>query len=106
MMKVNQVERENKNKSDDYEEIKHEKPNLKGDYQNLMLLFVLYVLQGKILRVLCENLITTLGLGVPMGISSSMTVMLQNRGVSYYDQTIFSFAVYPFTRKLSHKNEN
>jgi hypothetical protein len=35
-----------------------------------------------------------------MGISASMTVMLQNRGVSYYDQTIFSFAVYPFTCKF------
>lgn len=35
-----------------------------------------------------------------MGVSNSMTVLLQNRGVSYSDQTLFSIAVYPFTRKI------
>jgi hypothetical protein len=33
------------------DEKKHEKPNLKGDYRNLMLLFVLYVLQGKKIKL-------------------------------------------------------
>lgn len=37
--------------------------------------------------------------GVPMGMTHSMTAMLQNRGVSYADQTIFYIAVYPFTCK-------
>lgn len=51
----------------------------------------------KYLKVL--SLIVLLSLGVPMGITNSMTVMLQNRGVSYTDQTVFSTAVYPFTRE-------
>lgn len=36
-----------------------------------------------------------------MGMTHSMTAMLQNRGVSYADQTIFYIAVYPFTCKWS-----
>lgn len=35
-----------------------------------------------------------------MGVTSSMTVLLQNRGASYADQTIFSIAVYPFMSKF------
>lgn len=30
----------------DHDKSEYEKPNLKGDYRNMMILFVLYVLQG------------------------------------------------------------
>ncbi|CRK95581.1 CLUMA_CG009042, isoform A [Clunio marinus] len=59
------------------------KPNLKGDYKNVFILSSLYILQG-----------------VPMGLTNSMKVMLQNRGVSYADQTIFYTTVYPFMLKV------
>jgi hypothetical protein len=32
-----------------------------------------------------------------MGITHSMTIMLQNRGVSYAEQSIFYLSHYPFT---------
>lgn len=35
-----------KKNNNDVNESELEKPNLKGDYRNLMILFVLYVLQG------------------------------------------------------------
>lgn len=40
-------------KSDD--EPEYEKPNLKGDYGNLLMLFVLYVLQGKIMMMVLKG---------------------------------------------------
>lgn len=77
-----------------------EKPNLKGDYANISLLFLLYVLQGKAFDVLKQKKrVFANSSGVPMGMTSSMSVMLQNRGISYTEQTFFSIAVYPFTRK-------
>lgn len=35
-----------------------------------------------------------------MGITHSMIVMLQSRGVSYTDQALFTLAVYPFSCKF------
>lgn len=62
-------------KSDD-----HEKANLSGDYGNVAILFLLYLLQG-----------------IPLGITFSIPILLQKLGVSYKEQAAFSFAFYPFT---------
>lgn len=35
--------------------------------------------------------------GIPLGISSAVPILLQNRGVTYAEQAIFTFAFYPFT---------
>lgn len=60
-----------------------EQSNLKGDYGNVMILLFLYILQG-----------------IPLGISSAVRILLQNRGVSYKEQALFSLASYPFTSKF------
>lgn len=48
------------------------KSNLKGDGQNIALLFFLYTLQG-----------------IPLGLSAAIPMILQNRGVSYKQQVHF-----------------
>lgn len=60
-----------------------EESNLKGDYGNVAILLFLYILQG-----------------IPLGISSAVRILLQNRGVSYKEQALFSLASYPFTSSL------
>lgn len=57
----------------DGEDQVEEQSNLKGDYGNVMILLFLYILQG-----------------VPLGISSAVRILLQNRGVSYKQQALFS----------------
>lgn len=57
--------------------------NLKGDYSNIAFLLLLYVLQG-----------------IPLGLSSAVPLLLQNRKVSYSDQALFSFVSWPFSLKL------
>lgn len=57
--------------------------NLKGDYCNIAFLLLLYVLQG-----------------VPIGLSSAVPLLLQNRKVSYSEQALFSFVTWPFSLKL------
>lgn len=59
------------------------KSNLKGDYGNIAFLLLLYVLQG-----------------IPIGLSSAVPLLLQNRKVSYSDQALFSFVTWPFSLKL------
>lgn len=57
--------------------------NLKGDYGNIAFLLLLYVLQG-----------------IPIGFSSAVPLLLQNKNVSYSDQALFSFVTWPFSTKL------
>lgn len=57
--------------------------NLKGDYGNIAFLLLLYILQG-----------------IPIGLSSAVPLLLQNKKVSYSDQAIFSFVTWPFSTKL------
>lgn len=57
--------------------------NLHGDYLNISLLLLLYILQG-----------------IPIGLISSIPFLLVNRGISYSQQAIFSFAIWPFSCKL------
>lgn len=57
--------------------------NLKGDRANVALLFFLYTLQG-----------------IPLGLSASIPMILQNKGVSYKQQAEFSFVNWPFSLKL------
>ncbi|VDP53205.1 unnamed protein product [Soboliphyme baturini] len=56
---------------------------LEGDYLNIILLVFLYILQG-----------------VPLGLTASIPLILQNRHVSYKQQAAFSFAYWPFSLKL------
>jgi PAT family acetyl-CoA transporter-like MFS transporter 1 len=62
------------------EELKSEKSNLTGDYRNIAVLLLLYLMQG-----------------IPVGITAAIPILLQNRGVSYKDQAAFSFAFYPYS---------
>jgi PAT family acetyl-CoA transporter-like MFS transporter 1 len=63
-----------------------QKPNLKGDYRNVLLLLMLYTAQG-----------------IPAGIILAIPILLQNRGVSYRDQAGFSFSTWPFAGNLMEK---
>lgn len=63
---------------------RRERPSdLRGDYGNIAFLLLLYVLQG-----------------IPIGLSSAIPLLLQNRKVSYTDQALFSFVTWPFSLKL------
>lgn len=61
----------------------HEHSDLRGDKQNIAILFFLYLLQG-----------------IPLGLCGSIPMLLQNRGVSYRQQAEFSFVQWPFSLKL------
>lgn len=65
------------------DEKKHFWSDLKGDYGSVSLLLFLYTLQG-----------------VPLGLTASIPLILQNRHVSYAQQAVFSFAYWPFSLKL------
>ena len=54
-----------------------------GDRFHILVLFGLYILQG-----------------IPLGLRNSVPLVLQERGVSYTDQSKFSFASYPFSMKI------
>lgn len=60
-----------------------EKANLEGDYNNVALLLLLYVLQG-----------------IPLGMAASIPMILQNKKVNYKQQAMFSFVYWPFSLKL------
>jgi PAT family acetyl-CoA transporter-like MFS transporter 1 len=66
------------------EEEKEEESDLRGDYRNVAILVFLYILQG-----------------IPLGISGAVRILLVDRGVSYQDLAILSFASYPFTSAYS-----
>ena len=59
------------------------KTNLHGDYGNIVILLMLYMMQG-----------------VPFGIMHSLPMILQKRGVSYKDQAGLSFSHWPFASKI------
>lgn len=59
------------------------KTNLHGDYGNIVILLLLYMMQG-----------------VPFGIMHSLPMILQKRGVSYKDQAGLSFSHWPFASKI------
>jgi PAT family acetyl-CoA transporter-like MFS transporter 1 len=63
--------------------IKNFNRNLNGDGASIALLLLLYTLQG-----------------VPMGLASSIPLLLQERGASYTDQSLFSLVSWPFSLKL------
>ncbi|XP_055379305.1 acetyl-coenzyme A transporter 1 [Condylostylus longicornis] len=58
-------------------------PNLQGDILNIVLLLLLYLLQG-----------------IPLGLTSAIPMLLQNRGANYKQQAEFSFSYFPFSLKL------
>ncbi|XP_046391387.1 acetyl-coenzyme A transporter 1 [Ischnura elegans] len=55
----------------------------RSDVGNIALLFFLYLLQG-----------------IPIGLTSAIPMVLQNRGASYKQQAEFSFVYWPFSLKL------
>ena len=57
--------------------------NLRGDFNSIVLLLFLYLLQG-----------------IPLGLTASIPLVLQGRHVSYAQQAVFSFAYWPFSLKL------
>jgi PAT family acetyl-CoA transporter-like MFS transporter 1 len=62
---------------------KDEKLGLKGDYGNIALLLFLYMLQG-----------------VPLGLSQTMDLILQEKNIPYEEQGIFSSVSWPYSLKL------
>jgi len=60
-----------------------EKANLEGDYNNVALLLLLYILQG-----------------IPLGMAASIPMILQNKKVNYKQQAMFSLVYWPFSLKL------
>ena len=57
--------------------------NLEGDRLHLVLLVLLYVLQG-----------------VPMGLDQAVPLILARRNVPYSEQATFSISTYPFSMKV------
>ena len=57
--------------------------SLAGDKGSLLLLLLLYTLQG-----------------VPMGLAATVTLLLQERGASYDQQAVFRFVSLPFSLKI------
>ncbi|KAG8225743.1 hypothetical protein J437_LFUL011999 [Ladona fulva] len=55
----------------------------RSDAGNIALLFFLYLLQG-----------------IPLGLTTAIPMIMQNRGVSYKQQAEFSFVFWPFSLKL------
>lgn len=55
----------------------------KDDIRNILLIFSLYFLQG-----------------LPIGLMTSMPLILSSRGVSYKDQGTLSFAFWPYALKI------
>lgn len=58
-------------------------PSLAGDYSSIALLLLLYTLQG-----------------IPLGLSESVSYLLQEKGISYEEQGIFDSVSWPFSLKL------
>jgi hypothetical protein len=57
-------------------------PSLRGEWWNMWLLLTLYFLQG-----------------IPIGLASSIPLLLLSRGASYADQALYSFSSYPYSLK-------
>ncbi|XP_065656559.1 acetyl-coenzyme A transporter 1 isoform X2 [Hydra vulgaris] len=57
--------------------------DLTGDYWNVFVLFLLYILQG-----------------IPLGMAGSIPMILQNKNISYKDQAMFSLVFWPYSLKL------
>ncbi|CAH1724877.1 unnamed protein product, partial [Aphis gossypii] len=60
------------------------KPNLKGDWLNLFLLFMLYLMQT-----------------IPIGLVTTISILLQSKqNVTYKEQAFFGLVMWPFSLKL------
>ncbi|CAB0010652.1 unnamed protein product [Nesidiocoris tenuis] len=64
--------------SDEWQELE-----IRGDEWNIALLLALYLLQG-----------------VPLGLTTAIPMIIQNKGVSFKQQAEFSFTTWPFALKL------
>nr|CAD2175701.1 unnamed protein product [Meloidogyne enterolobii] len=56
---------------------------LKDDFGSILLLLLLYLLQG-----------------IPLGLIGAIPLLLQSKGITYAQQAVFSFAYWPFSMKL------
>ena len=57
--------------------------DLDGDKLHVLILFFLYILQG-----------------IPLGLKSSIPLLLSNRNVPYKEQATYSISSYPFSMKI------
>lgn len=60
-----------------------ERKKMKNDRMSILILFILYILQG-----------------IPLGLAGSIPMILQNKNVSYKEQAVFSLVSWPFSVKL------
>lgn len=67
----------------DLEILFSERKKIKNENISILILFILYVLQG-----------------IPLGLAGSIPMILQNRNISYKEQAVFSFVSWPFSVKL------
>ena len=79
-----------RNDEEGYEEKQQEemsnliqRSDLTGDYKNVFILYLLYVLQG-----------------IPLGLGGSIPMILQSKNVSYKYQAMFSLVYWPYSLKL------
>lgn len=63
--------------------VHHSHGDIRGDEKKIVILFFLYLLQG-----------------IPLGLSNTIPMILQNRGASYRQQAEFSLVQWPFSLKL------
>ncbi|KFM71244.1 Acetyl-coenzyme A transporter 1, partial [Stegodyphus mimosarum] len=69
--------------SEMHERRSHDRNGLKRDRINIIVLLLLYILQG-----------------IPLGLGGSLPMILQMRKVSYKEQAVFSLVSWPFSLKL------
>lgn len=66
--------------------IDNESLSLSGDYSNVALIILLYIMQG-----------------ILIGVGYSLPIILHNKGNSFEDQAIFSLVFYPATGEEKYK---
>jgi len=76
-------EKEMKKDGEEYDGDKNKEPNLEGEWGNIAILTLLYILQG-----------------VPMGLAAAVPLMLKEKNVSYQELGTFSLTSWPFSLKL------
>ena len=79
---VNRIE-QNNDQDDDEDDKKHNDAYKNNDRFNMIILILLYTLQG-----------------IPMGLHSSLPLIMKERGVSYEGLSLFSLVSLPFSMKL------
>ena len=72
--------------------------NSSGDFGNIAILVMLYTIQGSTFIFL--SFLSKISLGIPMGLSGSVPMLMKERGASYSSLSVFSMVSIPFSLKL------